>query len=156
MEQIVHEIQDMTYLSWAKTRNSSGTAGSFLKAYENSPEGKIYYKLSNYDAWKGIVGHECVNEIIADHLLTLLGVDHISDRKLYESGESLPLALEDFIGFVQHRVVSSNEAARILECSRQNIDDLIRRDKLHPIRRDAKNKLFLRNEVLQRKQHRSD
>ena len=47
MKQIIHEMQDMTYLSWAKMRNSSGTAGSFLKAYE---EGKIYYKRSNYDA----------------------------------------------------------------------------------------------------------
>ena len=43
----------MTCLSWAKTRNSSGTAGSFLKAYEERPEGKIYYKLSNYYAWNG-------------------------------------------------------------------------------------------------------
>ena len=34
VEQIIHELQDMTYLSWAKTRNSSGTAGSFLKACE--------------------------------------------------------------------------------------------------------------------------
>ena len=48
MEQIIHKLQDMTYLSWAKTRNSSGTAGSFLKAYDEGTEGKIYYKLSNY------------------------------------------------------------------------------------------------------------
>ena len=77
MEQIIHELQDMTYLSWAKVRNSSGTAGSFLKACEEGPDGKIYYKLSNYDAWKGIIGHECVNEIIADRLLSLLGIEHL-------------------------------------------------------------------------------
>ena len=35
--------------------------------------------------------------------------------------------------------------------SRQNIDDLMKRDKLHPIRKDTKYKLFLRNEVLQRR-----
>lgn len=77
VEQIIHELQDMTYLSWAKTRNSSGTAGSFLKAYEEGTDGKVYYKLSNYDAWKGIIGHECVNEIIADRLLSLLGIEHL-------------------------------------------------------------------------------
>ena len=60
LNQIIHELQDMTHLSWAKTRNSSGTAGSFLKAYEDGVDGKTYFKLSNYDAWKGIVGHECV------------------------------------------------------------------------------------------------
>ena len=58
MEQIIRQLQDMTYLSWAKARNSSGTAGSFLKAYDENASGKTYYKLSNYDAWAGIVGHE--------------------------------------------------------------------------------------------------
>ncbi len=77
MEQVIHELQDMTYLSWAIVRNSSGTAGSFLKAWEEGPDGKVYYKLSNYDAWKGIIGHECVNEIIADRLLSLLGIEHL-------------------------------------------------------------------------------
>ena len=85
----------MTYLSWAKARNSSGTAGSFLKAYDEGPDGKTYYKLSNYDAWNGIVGHECVNEIIVDRLLSILGIEHLSyqlihanvliDQKVYET-----------------------------------------------------------------------
>ncbi len=33
---ITHEIQDLTYLSWTKIRNSSGMAGSFLKSYSVS------------------------------------------------------------------------------------------------------------------------
>ena len=53
MEQIIHELQDMTYLNWSQVRGSSGTAGSFLKSWESTPEGKIYYKLSNYDAFHG-------------------------------------------------------------------------------------------------------
>ena len=77
MEQIIYNLQDMTYLNWAQARNSSGTAGSFLKAYEDTPNGKIYYKLSSYDAFRGIIGHECVNEIIVDRLLTLLGIGHL-------------------------------------------------------------------------------
>lgn len=77
MEQIIYDLQDMSYLNWAQARNSSGTAGSFLKAYEETPDGKIYYKLSNYDAFRGIVGHECVNEIIVDRLLKLLNIEHL-------------------------------------------------------------------------------
>jgi hypothetical protein len=46
MEQIIHTPQDLTYLSWSKIRNSSGTAGSFLKAQEGIPSDRIYYKLS--------------------------------------------------------------------------------------------------------------
>jgi hypothetical protein len=39
---------------------------------------KIYYKLSNFDPVNGVIGHECVNEIIVDRLLTLLGVEHLA------------------------------------------------------------------------------
>lgn len=74
---IIHEVQDLTYLTWAKIRNSSGTAGSFLKAYSELQGKKIYYKLSNYDSFRGFTGHECVNELIADRLLTLLGINHL-------------------------------------------------------------------------------
>ena len=74
---VIREIQDLTYLNWTKTRGSSGTAGSFLKAYSELNGVKTYYKLSNYDAVKGVVGHESVNEIIVDRLLTKLGIEHL-------------------------------------------------------------------------------
>ncbi len=77
------EKQDLTYLTWSKIRHSSGTAGSFLKAYEQIGDQKIYYKLSDYDSMKGIIGHESINEIIVDRLLTILGVEHLSYQLIY-------------------------------------------------------------------------
>lgn len=77
MNRILRDKQDMTHLSWSKIRNSSGTAGSFLKAYSMLGGKKTYYKLSNYDKTKGVVGHECVNEIIVDRLLDILGIPHL-------------------------------------------------------------------------------
>lgn len=75
--EVILEKKDLTYLKWSHIRNSSGTAGTFLKS-ESEIEGvKKYYKLSNFDAEKGTVGHECVNELIVDRLLNILGVDHI-------------------------------------------------------------------------------
>ena len=74
---IVKDLQDLSYLSWAKIRNSSGTAGSFLKAYDDLGGKKRYYKLSSYNVGEGIIGHESVNEIIADRLLTILGIPHL-------------------------------------------------------------------------------
>lgn len=65
--------KDLTYLKWSTIRNSSGTAGSFLKAYYND----TYYKLSNYDSYKGIVGHESINEYVVDKLLDILKIDHL-------------------------------------------------------------------------------
>ncbi|MBR5337672.1 MAG: hypothetical protein IK152_06785 [Lachnospiraceae bacterium] len=75
---IIKEIQDLTFLKWSHIRNSSGTGGTFLKSGSEIDNVKTYYKLSNFDPVKGVVGHECVNEIIADRLLTILGVEHLS------------------------------------------------------------------------------
>lgn len=74
---IIHEKQDLTYLNWSKIRNSSGPAGSFLKASSELGGRKIYYKLSNYDNLRGVVGYESVNELIVDRLLTVLGIEHL-------------------------------------------------------------------------------
>lgn len=74
----------------------------------------------------------------------------VSNDELYHHGIDVPLSLDDFRSFIAYRVVNSLEAQKILNCTRQNINDLIRRDKLHPIREDAKNKLFLKNEIQQR------
>lgn len=100
---IITEKQDMTYLSWTKLRRSSGTAGSFLKAYYELGGKKVYCKLSNYDVCDGIVGHECVNELIADRLLCVLGVEHLSytlihaDVEIYgKRHETWLCASEDF------------------------------------------------------------
>ena len=81
--QIIKNKQDLTYLEWSKIRHSSGTAGSFLKATMLEGERKIYCKLSDYDEIKGVVGHECVNEIIVDRLLNILGVEHLNYRLIY-------------------------------------------------------------------------
>ena len=48
----------------------SGSAGSFLKSYDDTGKKKKYYKLSDFDPVKGIIGHECVNEMfVIDYLV---------------------------------------------------------------------------------------
>ncbi len=83
MNRIIKEKQDMTYLSWSRIRNASGTAGSFLKAYSELGGRKVYYKLSNFDKEKGVIGHECVNEIIVDRLLDILGIPHLQYQLIH-------------------------------------------------------------------------
>jgi len=75
--EVILEKKDLTYLKWSHIRNSSGTAGTFLKSESEIDGAQKYYKLSNFDVEKGTVGHECVNELIVDRLLNILGVDHI-------------------------------------------------------------------------------
>lgn len=81
------EKQDLRFLKWSHVRTSSGTAGTFLKSQSVVSGEKIYYKLSNFDSEKGIVGHECVNEIIVDRLLTILGVEHLEYQLIHADVE---------------------------------------------------------------------
>lgn len=81
--QLIKEKQDLTHLSWSVYRDSSGAVGSFLKAHSELGGKKVYYKLSNFDKTQGVIGHECVNELIVDRLLTILGVPHLSYRLIH-------------------------------------------------------------------------
>ena len=74
----------------------------------------------------------------------------ISDPMLYRIGKSVPLTMEDFRNFAAHRIINASEAAEILGCSRQNIIDLTKRGKLHPIKTSEKSTLYLKSEVLKR------
>lgn len=80
---VINDKQDLTWLIWSKSRNSYGITGSFLKSYSDLENKKIYYKLSNYDPYLGIVGHECVNEIIVDRLLDILNIEHLSYQLIH-------------------------------------------------------------------------
>lgn len=77
MEDFIKELQDLRYLDWVNRKLSLGTAGCFLKAYEEKDGVRIYYKMSNYDSYRGIFGHECVNELIVSRLLELLKIPHL-------------------------------------------------------------------------------
>ena len=66
----------------------------------------------------------------------------LSDQTLYRSGELIPLTMEDFYRFVSLRIVNSAEAQELLHWSRQNLADLVKRDRLHPLRTDGNNRLF--------------
>lgn len=74
----------------------------------------------------------------------------VSYSVLYRMGKRVPLTAADFRNFVADRVVNASEAAEILGCSRQNIMDLTKRGKLHPIKTSEKSTLYLKSEILQR------
>ena len=74
----------------------------------------------------------------------------VSDSVLYRMGKTVPLTAADFRNFVTHRVINATEAAELLGCSRQNIIDLTKRGKLHPLKTSDKNTLYLKSEILKR------
>ena len=70
-----------------------------------------------------------------------------SEGELYQKGVDVSLKLEDFRAFAENNLISANEASSILKCTKQNIDDLVKRGKLHPIKKDGRYNLFLKCEV---------
>ena len=74
----------------------------------------------------------------------------VSDSVLYRMGKNVPLTASDFRNFVTHRVINATEAAELLGCSRQNIIDLTKRGKMHPLKTSDKNTLYLKSEILKR------
>lgn len=83
MRDITYKLQDLRRLEWSERANTSGTAGCFLKSREQTGAGLWYYKLSCYDSYRGIYGHECVNEIVASRLMEILGVRHLEYRLVH-------------------------------------------------------------------------
>lgn len=53
-----------------------------------------------------------------------------SEGELWENGKEIPLSWEDFQNFAKHSIINTSEATELLNCSRQNIEDLIRRGKI--------------------------
>lgn len=62
---------------------SPGTPGCFLNAYEETENGRIYYKLSNYDSYRGVFGHECINELIVSRVMNVLKIPHLQYRLIH-------------------------------------------------------------------------
>ena len=74
----------------------------------------------------------------------------ISDAALYAMGKLIPLTLDDFRRYAAEQVINTAEAAEMLSCSRQYINELVKTDKLHPIKVTEKSTLFLKSEVQKR------
>lgn len=83
MEDFINKLQDLRHLDWVNKKISIGTPGCFLKAYEEIDGTRIYYKMSNYDSYRGIFGHECVNELIVSRLLDILEIPHLSYQLVF-------------------------------------------------------------------------
>ncbi|MBU2703891.1 hypothetical protein Ga0466249_005041 [Sporomusaceae bacterium BoRhaA] len=57
---------------------------------------------------------------------------------------------EELERFMIDEVVNTAGVMELLNCSRQNVFDLIRRGKLKPIKETPKERLFLKSDILER------
>ena len=66
---------------------------------------------------------------------------------LKEAGEILPLQANDFYGFVRKNIIDTTNACLLIECSRQNLDYLVRQKKITPIKQGTKENLYTKGEI---------
>ena len=71
----------------------------------------------------------------------------IQAADLRASGLFIPLTSKDFYNFVGRNVIDTTRTCEMLECTRQNLSYLIRMDKIEPIIRGEKEKLYLKGEI---------
>jgi len=66
---------------------------------------------------------------------------------------SLPITTrEELEKFIANELINTAEVMQMLDCSRQNVFDLIKRGKLKPIRESKKETLFLKSDIVARLQ----
>ncbi len=67
---------------------------------------------------------------------------------LYEKGKKIPLSYKDFISFVSSNIIDTADACEVLECSRQNISYMVKRNQLAPLKENVKGNLFLKGDIV--------
>lgn len=59
---------------------------------------------------------------------------------------------EELIKFVNDEIVNTSEALKTLECSRQNLNKLVKSGTLVPIKEMVRDRLFFKKDILNRKE----
>ncbi len=71
----------------------------------------------------------------------------IAAECLYPKASACDERYDEFLSFAKHRLVDTTEAAAYLGCSRQYINQLVKRGKLTPLCKDSNHYLFLRSDL---------
>lgn len=58
----------------------------------------------------------------------------------------------DLIRFVQNEIVNTSEALEILGCSRQNLNVMVQKEKVKPIKEMSRDRLYFKEDILKSKE----
>ncbi|WP_092247815.1 hypothetical protein [Butyrivibrio sp. INlla21] len=67
---------------------------------------------------------------------------------LYEKGRTVDVAYDDFLAFAKKNICDTTKACEILECTRQNLNYLVKKEGITPIMTGVKGNLYLKNELI--------
>lgn len=82
------------------------------------------------------------------HAVTVNDRFDLSAGELRQAGSLVSLSVPDLHAYMQHALLDTHAAAQLLHCTRQNIQDLVRRGKLQPLLTLNNSFLFLRSDLM--------
>lgn len=102
---------------------------------------KIEYVMRDkklYESIKVVTGGRCV---------TFNDSIDIPAYRLRQSGENVPISLDDFITFTRLNILDTTDSCNMIECSRQNLAYLTKKQKLIPIKENVRGSLYLKSDL---------
>lgn len=113
-----------------------------------------------YDAKKLLTEYDIFEPLKDPEIFRMASVDYdgsgviwnadmdVSEWELWINGVEIPLSADDLYQFQINNSVSTAEACKILNCTRQNIDFLTKAGKIHPVMKLGNNKLFSKADIM--------
>ncbi|WP_259417433.1 DNA-binding protein [Bacillus toyonensis] len=59
---------------------------------------------------------------------------------------------DDLIRFIQNEIVNTSEALEILGCSRQNLNVMVQKEKVKPIKEMSRDRLYFKEDIIKCKE----
>ncbi|SFU66209.1 hypothetical protein SAMN05216540_105166 [Butyrivibrio sp. M55] len=66
---------------------------------------------------------------------------------LYEKGRIIDVKYEDFIAFTGKNIIDTSRACEMLQCTRQNLNYLVKKHGITPVMADVKGNLYVKNRL---------
>ena len=81
------------------------------------------------------------------HEISICGSEEITSEEIIKNSKDTGIAIEDIYEYMRDSLIDTSEAARIMECSRQNIQDLVKRKRLSPLMKLSGGFLFMKEQL---------
>lgn len=118
-----------------------GSVGTFnVNSYQDKD------KIMNLQKYAELLSNVCVSGLGSS--LAFSESVHISSEEVYNCVEKGFGCVEDFNRIMAENVLSTQEVQEMLNCSRQNVSDLVRRGKLIPLKKTSNIMLFSKQNIM--------
>ena len=131
--------------------------GDYIVSYYNGDVGIIdrnNRQLVNnrmYTRMKAYISRLGINARGIGNYISIGDIDCISCGQAYKLSQILPLSISDIQKIALSSIMSTQDVMETYGCSRQNVNDLVKRGKLTPLESNNRNMIFAKSEVLGRK-----